>query len=496
MQPARDELQQSTLAPGPDCDKAFAELFSANGSRPIDYVGSATSHFQAEPLHYDQQGNPRVSSDWEMELTRLLGGQPSGIPNADTSSLPRFFLRKVGYIRRAAEMRENMFRFSLEFGRLCPREGEFDEDLMTEYIRTLVLIRVGGLCPFLTLHHFTSPKWLIGIDGDGNIVSGAWENRDVTRHFRFYVNQVVRCLADRDRIRAILQGLKIEAKVQERILAEGVCRYFMTLNEPAVLIPNAYLGGLFPPYHRANVAAARRALNHLVEAHRIAADALKNGLKAQTRPPQVGIGHNWQCFRGVIGRCAQAFQEYCTHRFEQQGDDTDFLGLHYYFRWKLRWTSGQKSRLDYSDYPQFGDIYPAGILEMIRRMHSKYPGKQIFISEFGFSDRSDRLRPYWILETARHIMRAVESGIRIKGLLLWSLVDNFEWQSGTSQRFGLFSEHELEGPLDSSHEGIRSWEAWRSLTQSIASPSPENLETLQQSYKIAYQQYKEAGGRY
>ncbi|MGH7972340.1 MAG: family 1 glycosylhydrolase, partial [Limisphaerales bacterium] len=281
--PSRIILQASsgkrpgTPGQGADNHQTIAELFSPNGGRPIEYVGSATSHFQAEPLHYDDQGNARVSSDWEMELTRLLRGQTSGIPNADTTSLPRFFLRKGDYIRRAAEMRENMFRFSLEFGRLCPREGEFDEDLMTEYIRTLVLIRLGGLCPFLTLHHFTSPKWLIRTDPDGNIVSGAWENRDVTRHFRFYVSQVVRCLADRDRIRATLQGLKLETDVQDKILAEGVCRYFMTLNEPAVLIPNAYLGGLFPPYHRGTLGAARRALNHLVEAHRIAADGLKNG---------------------------------------------------------------------------------------------------------------------------------------------------------------------------------------------------------------------------
>lgn len=496
MRPEHDEKRRGAPRPGPAGGQTMADLFSANGRRQIDYVGSATSHFQAEPLLYDKQGNPRVSSDWEVELTRLLKGQHCRIPNAKTTLLPKFLARRDGYIRRSAELSENMFRFSLDFGRLCPREGEFDEGLMTEYIKTLVLIKLGGLCPFLTLHHFTSPKWLIQTDRDGNIVSGAWENRGVTRHFGFYVNQVVSRLADRDRIRAILQELKLDAKAQERILSEGACHYFMTLNEPAVLIPNAYLGGLFPPYQRGNLVAARRALNNLVEAHRIATDALKHGLKAQISQPQVGIGHNWQYFRGVIGRCAQAFQEYCTHRFEQEGPDTDFLGLHYYFRWKLRLTSGQKSLLDYSDYPQFGDIYPAGILEMIRRMHSQYPGKQLFISEFGFSDRRDRLRPYWILETARYVMSAVKSGIPIKGLLLWSLVDNFEWQSGTSQRFGLFSERELDAPLDSSQKGIRSWEVWRTLARSIASPSSENLESLQQSYNAAYEQYKEAGGRY
>jgi beta-glucosidase len=112
---------------------------------------------------------------------RKLQGKRSGIPKADTTSLPQFLRWKESYINRSAELSENMFRFSLDFARLCPMIGHFDEDLMAEYIRTVALIRARGQEPFLTLYHFTLPKYLIRFDREGNIVAGGWECRDVTQ---------------------------------------------------------------------------------------------------------------------------------------------------------------------------------------------------------------------------------------------------------------------------------------------------------------------------
>ena len=180
----------------------FAAVENTEGqSRQIEYVGSATSDFQAEPLHYDEQGRPRVSTDWEFELTRRIQGQRCGIPDADTTALPQFLSRKESYINRSAELSENMLRLSLDFGRLCPQEGQFNEPLMNEYVKTLALTRMRGQEPFVTLHHFTMPKYLIETDREGNIRAGGWEHRDVVQHFRFYAENVVRFLADQNRIR-------------------------------------------------------------------------------------------------------------------------------------------------------------------------------------------------------------------------------------------------------------------------------------------------------
>jgi beta-glucosidase/6-phospho-beta-glucosidase/beta-galactosidase len=81
-------------------------------------------------------------------------------------------------------------------------------------------------------------------------------------------------------------------------------------------------------------------------------------------------------------------------------------------------------------------------------------------------------------------------------MLLWTLVNNFEWQLGMSQKFGLFSEAELNDPPIPSTHGIRSWEAWSAAAKAIGSPTTDNLQALQRCQQTAYAQYKEAGGRY
>src|SRR5208283_5262101 len=131
----------------------FISLLGAHDSLPgrnshqIAYIGSTTSHFQAEPLFCNGDGRPSAFSDWELELARRIKGQPCGIPHADTTALPRFLIHKEKYISRSSELSENMFRFSLEFGRLCPEAGQFNDKLMTEYVKALALIRLRGQEP-------------------------------------------------------------------------------------------------------------------------------------------------------------------------------------------------------------------------------------------------------------------------------------------------------------------------------------------------------------
>ena len=465
-------------------------------SRQIEYVGSATSLFQAEPLLYDEEGRPHTHSDWEFELARQVQGNTSGIPDADTRALPQFLPRKDLYIRRAAELSENMVRLSLEFGRLCPGPGQFNEPLMKDYVKTLAVIKMRGLEPFVTLQHFTMPKFLIECDREGIIKTGAWEHRDALQHFRFYTQNVVRFLGDPSTLRGILVELDLGADAVDKILCDGLVRYFMPINEPTVLLFNSYLGGMFPPYKRGNLLAVRRLLQRLVKVHDIAYDEIKQGLRSQKSEPQVGVGHNWQYFEGFLGKLGQWFQEHFVTNFERRGKHSDFMGIHYYFRWKGRLTSAEKQQLDYSDHPSFGDIYPPGIRNVIAEVNSLYPQKPIFISEFGFSDNSDHRRPYWILETVRHILEAKKSGMPIRGMLIWTLVNNFEWQLGMSQKFGLFSEAELHEPPIPSPEGIRSWEAWRAAARTISSPTIDNLKELHRCHQTAYSQYQEAGGRY
>jgi len=181
--------------------------------------------------------------------------------------------------------------------------------------------------------------------------------------------------------------------------------------------------------------------------------------------------------------------------FERTGVYSDFLGFQYYCRvtapslYPPLGPLHPKGRY-YSEHPGFGDIYPQGIYELLKKVNEQYPQKEIFISEFGFSDSKDIRRPYWILETVRYVIEAMKHGVPVKGMLLWSLVNNFEWNRGMEQKFGLFDEKDLKEPLIASPEKVSGWEAWRAVAGAVTQPSVETLADLQKIYERAERQFK------
>ena len=62
----------------------------------------------------------------------------------------------------------------------------------------------------------------------------------------------------------------------------------------------------------------------------------------------------------------------------------------------------------------------------------------ILISENGVEDNDDQLRPRYLVQHLHQVWRAITSGCPVKGYFHWSLVDNFEWERGWTQRFGLW----------------------------------------------------------
>ena len=473
-------------------------LQAPNG--PLRYMGSASSHFQAEPLVKDTMGDRVVASDWEMEVMKNIEGKPSKIHGSQhPEEFPQFLAKKNNYVGRSAEMGETMFRFSLDFARLCPRVDSFDLTLMSEYVRVLARIRARGLEPMLTLYHWPMPKHLLKLDSNANIVNRGWEHPEAPRQFRFYLDSVLSFLENTDLVRHALETEGLQKEVQDRLLSEGLVNYFLTINEPSSVLMNGYMFGSFPPYKKGNIAGIKLVLGALADAHDAAFSKIKNSSLGSRGASKVGAGYNWTYLDGMLsGATHKVLDERIVKRFEKNGDNSDFLGLQYYCRLtvpslyppmgpvrpKGRW---------YGDHPDFGDVYPPGISAVLAQMHELYPQKDIFITEFGFSDRADKRRPYWILETFRYVVHALKSGIPVKGMLLWSLVNNFEWRFGMDQKFGLFDEHDLNKSLQLSEGNeIRGWEAWRVATNTIKNPSAEAIDTLQTCYERAKQQFEQA----
>ena len=451
----------------------------------IPYLGIATSDFQDQPIYppyiLGQTLNP--ASDWEIEVDKKIkNGQET------PEKLPNFYLQTKDYIKRSKELSNNMFRFSFDFGRLCPKEGEFNQKLMSDYIKIIALIKARGQEPMITLNHFTMPKFLLKLDKEGNIQKGGWENPDIQKHFQFYIKNVFQFLSDNEQIASTLKDTGLNKDEQEKILSEGLVKYFISINEPSILITSGYIFGTFPPFKKKDFSHLGQVLSQLVNAHDMTqAELDRSGIKNY----KLGVAHGWNYFDGVFGQIIdQSFNKGVFQKFERTGLYSDFLGLQYYCRLTLP-DIGNKDR-NYSDHPEFGDIYPPGIYQLLQKMNHQYPQKEIFVTEFGFSDNSDKKRPYWIMETINYVLRAKKQGVPVRGMLLWTLINNFEWSLGTQQKFGLFDESELRQPLKSSleNEGVKSWEAWQIFIKTISNPNSENIEKLQKIYDTAKSQFE------
>ena len=298
------------------------------------------------------------------------------------------------------------YRMGLEWARLEPEEGKYDFDSVLYYRQVLKAAKAKNLKVVLTLWHFTNPVWFAD--------RGGWENKKAVEYFARYVKLVTRELGD-------------------------YVDYWVTINEPLVAISNGYLTGKFPP-NRKNILAARRVYNNLVRAHQTAYEIIHKKFPEA----QVGLtmltnffepAHSWNLVENIFAKLAG----YCWNdRFVRKlNDNYDFLGLDYYFHDRIVWRPPFKKNLNKKTTDLGWEIYPAGILEVLKD-YAKFK-KPLFIMENGLADASDKKRAEFITEHLKYVHQALGEGVDVRGYFHWSLIDNFEWAEGFRGKFGLYS---------------------------------------------------------
>ena len=128
-------------------------------------IGASTAAHQVE-------GNNIHSDYWTMEQMRSTSFLEPSLDAVD------HYNRYEEDIKLLAEAGLNAYRFSIEWARIEPREGEFNENEIRHYENMLDFCYSLGVEPIVTLHHFTSPKWLIE--------NGGWENEETVKYFARY----------------------------------------------------------------------------------------------------------------------------------------------------------------------------------------------------------------------------------------------------------------------------------------------------------------------
>ncbi len=394
-------------------------------------VGASTAAHQVE-------GNNIHSDYWAQEHMEYTSfNEPSG-------EACDHYHRYAEDIKLMAKAGLNAYRFSIEWARVEPKPGEFDEAEIEHYRDVIRCCRENGIEPIVTMHHFTSPKWLIE--------QGGWENEATVEKFAAYCRYVTEKLGDELNyvctINEANMGLQIAAisrrymmMMQKKQKAEGQVQVGINLENPFMermkkqAMENMQVFGTAQP--QVFVSSRTPEGDILVmKAHQ----AAKAAMKAVNPNLKIGITlslHDIQAQPGGEENALKEWTEEFLHYVPYIKDD-DFFGLQNYTR-TLMGPEGSLPVPDGAETTQMDyEYYPEGLAHVIRKVYEALP-IPIMVTENGIATADDTRRVAFITEAMKGIEGCIEDGIPVLGYCHWSLMDNFEWQKGFSMTFGLIA---------------------------------------------------------
>lgn len=393
-------------------------------------LGASTAAHQVE-------GNNIHSDFWAMEQMENSSFEE---PSLDAVDHYNYFREDIGLM---ADAGLNAYRFSIEWARIEPEQGKFDEKEIAHYREVLECCREKGIEPIVTMHHFSSPKWLIE--------NGGWEAEETVDAFANYCAYVVEQLggllhyvctineanmglqmaAIAARYMKMLQGSAAKTNLQVGVNLENP---FMERMKKQAMENAEVFGTPQPQIFLGQRTAKGDEL--IMRAHQAAKAAMKR-IKPDLK---VGITlslHDIQSVDGGEERAAKEWAEEFTHYIPYIRED-DFFGLQNYTR-TIMGPGGALPVPEGAEVTQMGyEFYPQALEHVIRAAYREL-GLPIIVTENGIGTADDSRRLAFIEEAIRGVEDCLEDGIPVLGYLHWSLLDNFEWQKGFSKTFGLIA---------------------------------------------------------
>lgn len=413
-------------------------------------MGSATASFQVE------RGNG--ATDWGVWATL-----PGTIKNDDKPDDGPDALAHIDEdVASLVATSQNAYRFSLEWGKLYPTRAAFDSDtpepaVLAKYTELIQKLRAAKITLMLTLSHFTLPVWLADPRVKGPF---GWERPETVTAFGGYCERIAKRF-----------GKDVDL--------------WATINEPIVSPLGGYVQGGFPPGLTLEIDRALLVAKAEVRGHALCYDAIKGADKDDAdgdgqaalvgpvihqrevlpRDPSDAddvaaagrvryLNNLWFANAVVFGDFDDDVDGNLDGPADKRADPSlakraDFLGVNYYTSMEAAASGGivlprvnaviQADHL-LSNRPKTDfhwDIYPAGfgaVLDEVVRY--KLP---VYITENGIADSADVNRSRFLAEHLFELGYAMKRGLDVRGYFHWSLIDNFEWNSGFCPRFGLIA---------------------------------------------------------
>lgn len=333
---------------------------------------------------------------------------------------------------RAAETGQNAHRLSVAWSRIQPERERWDNSALERYREILRGLRNRNMTAMVTLHHFTEPLWFADI--------GGWESDEAPQLFADFVRRTVSALKE-------------------------YANLWITINEPNVYAYSGYVAGVFPPGKK-DLNTAFKVMANMVRGHALAYNAIHD----VQREARVGMAHHYRAMspknklspldKWVTKTQSRIFNDLFpratvdgklkfllkTVDIPEAIGTQDFMGLNYYSRDTVSFDWRMAGELfGARSYPADADLSetdfianePQGFHDALR--WAQRFEQDIIITENGVEDSKDEMRPRYLAEHVAQVWRAVNFNWRVKGYFHWSLVDNFEWERGWTQRFGLWA---------------------------------------------------------
>jgi beta-glucosidase len=419
---------------------------------PSFLFGTATAAFQIEG---SSAADGKGKSIWDV-FTHTPGKIRTG-ENADIAC--DSYQRPERDLALMTELGLNAYRFSIAWSRVLPDgRGGINQKGLDYYSRLVDMLLERNIAPFITLFHWDTPQALQDL-------CGGFAGRDMAKYFADYAEIVVKALGDR-------------------------AKNWITLNEPWEHAALGHLLGYHAPGHH-NPFTYFRVAHHELLGHGLAVERIRSASKdarvgitlsltpifpLSSKPKDITAAKVADQFFNDFYLDGIFKGTYPNPLWKQAGiarpkvgaEDMgiisrpiDFLGVNYYSRefahsaWYVpflrAWVdevvvNDQEQIINGQQYTNAGrEVYPPAFHTTLLRLKNEYGNPYMYITENGasFSDViengcvHDPLRVSFLEGYMEAAAQAIRDGVNLHGYFIWSLVDNFEWNSGFSKRFGL-----------------------------------------------------------
>ncbi|CAN5536578.1 glycoside hydrolase family 1 protein [soil metagenome] len=365
--------------------------------------GISSSAFQTEDIG-EKPGSPnRFKTDWD--LFAEAGRVP---PRGDTAdySWSNFdkdleALKKIGV---------NHYRFGIEWARVEPARGRFNEAAIRRYVDMARQLKAAGIEPVVTLWHFTFPDWLMTPKNAGK---SRWLHPEFRESWEAYVDKMTKALAP-------------------------YVRVYVPQNEANGDLVLGYISATWPPGLLVDFGKYNAAMRESVWAFRKAAEVIRKNRKDSL----VMVVSALPYWRRTLWDPTSAYYNFMERvnfsHLDRVYDVCDLIGFNYYYTEYADFTAliALKARRG-RNYSLLGwVIQPRSLYKQIQVVTKRY-GKPVVVTENGIATSKDIKRVRYLFNHMLEVKEAMEDGYDVRGYFVWTLVDNYEWHHGYKAPFGM-----------------------------------------------------------